>query len=76
MNNPTAEVDFREAMRMLDVPEEVLGKLSEERKLKSRPADGTIYFLREQIEQLVDLQSQEVRSVEFSADDPGEAKAL
>jgi hypothetical protein len=38
------EMDLLEVIHMLDVPEEVLGKLAEEGKLKSRRADGTIYF--------------------------------
>jgi hypothetical protein len=53
------EVTFPEAMNLLDVPEEVLGKLAEEGKLKSRSADGTIYFLRNQIDELVDRQMAE-----------------
>jgi len=56
------EVDLLEAMDMLDVPEEVLGKLAEEGKLKSRRADGTLHFVREEIEQLIDQQIEEVRS--------------
>lgn len=56
------EVDLFEAMSMADVPEEVLGKLAEEGTLKSRRADGTIYFLREQIEELVERQVDEARS--------------
>jgi hypothetical protein len=46
------EVDLLEAMDMLDVPEEVLGILIEEGKLKARRANGTIYLLREQIDEL------------------------
>jgi hypothetical protein len=38
------EVDLFEAMDMWDVPEEVLVKMADEGKLKSRRADGTIYF--------------------------------
>jgi hypothetical protein len=56
------EVDLREAVDMLDVPQEVLGKMAAEGKLKSRNADGTIYFLREEIEALIDRQIEEVRS--------------
>jgi hypothetical protein len=47
---------------MLDIPEEVLGKLAEEGKLKARRADGTIYFLRDEIEKIVVRQVEEVRS--------------
>ncbi len=68
------EVDLLEAMHMLDVPQEVLGKLAAEGKLKSRHADGTIYFLREEIEALIDRQIEEVRSEEFPGDDVGEIK--
>ena len=74
MSNARNEVDFFEAMRLLDVPEEVLGKLVEEGKLKSRRADGAIYFVREQIEELIGRQIQEVRSEEFPSDDLREAK--
>jgi hypothetical protein len=56
------EVDFRQAMDLLDVPEEILGKLAEEGKLKSRRADGTIYFLRDEVDALVNRQAEEVRS--------------
>ena len=62
MTNSRFEVDLLQAMFMLDVPEEILGKLDEEGKLKARRADGTIYFLREQIEELVDRQIEEARS--------------
>jgi len=45
------EVDLLEALDMLDVAEEVLGRLCEEGKIKTRrAADGTLYFLREDIE--------------------------
>jgi hypothetical protein len=70
----TNEVDLREALSILDVPEEVLGKLAEEGKIKSRTADGTVYFLREQIEQLLARQIEEVRSTELPGDDLGETK--
>jgi len=56
------EVDFLEAIDMLDVSEEVLGRISEEGKVKSRRADGTIYFLREEIEDLIDQQIEEARA--------------
>ncbi len=56
------EVDLLQAMFMLEVPEEVLGKLAVEGKLKTRRADDTIYFLREEIEELVDRQADEARS--------------
>jgi hypothetical protein len=62
MTNSRFEVDLIQAMFMLDVPEEFLGKLAEEGKLKSRRANGTIYFLREEIEELVDRQADEARS--------------
>lgn len=45
-------MDLLDAMNMLDVPEEVLGKLAEEGKLKSRRADGTTNVLREEIEEV------------------------
>ena len=58
------EVDFKQAMDLLDVPEEILGKLAEEGKLKARRADDTIYFLRDEIDALVNRQTEEVRSEE------------
>jgi hypothetical protein len=60
------EIDVLEALTILDVPEEVLGKLAEEGKLKSRSADGAIYFLREEIEKLINQQIEEVRSEDAS----------
>jgi hypothetical protein len=66
VNDPTKiDVDLFEAMSMADVPEEVLGKLAEQGKLKSRSADGTIYFLREQIEELIARQVEEARPSEL-----------
>jgi hypothetical protein len=62
MINSRNEVDLAEAVDMLDVSEEVLGKLAEEGKLKSRRADGTIYFLREQIDEIIDREIEEERS--------------
>ncbi|MGB2679142.1 MAG: hypothetical protein WAN12_18825 [Candidatus Acidiferrum sp.] len=56
------EVDLLQAMFMLEVPEEVLGRLVEEKKLRTRRVDGTIYFLRSEIEQLRDRQGDEARS--------------
>jgi hypothetical protein len=55
------EVDLLEAMDMLDSPEEFFGKMVEAGKLKARRADGTIYFLRAQIEDLIDRQIAAVR---------------
>jgi hypothetical protein len=65
------EVYLLEAMGMLDVPEEVLGKLAKEGRLKSRRAEGTILFLRIEIEALIDRQIEEVRSEEFPGNDVG-----
>ena len=56
------EVDLLEAMDMLDVPEEVLGRLAEEGTLKSRRADGTIYFLCDEIDRIIDREIELVRS--------------
>jgi hypothetical protein len=44
---------------MVDPPKEVLGKLAKERKLKWRRADGAIYIVRDEIEQLIDRQIEE-----------------
>jgi hypothetical protein len=65
------EVDFLEALDTLDVSEEVLGRLAEEGKVKSQRADGTIYFLREEIEKLVGLQIEEVRAMAGGGDESG-----
>lgn len=56
------EVNFLEAMKLLDVPDDVLGKLAVERKLKSRRAGGEIYFLREEIDALITRQIEEARA--------------
>jgi hypothetical protein len=63
------EVDLFEAMDMLDVPEEVLVRLAEEGKVKSRRADSTIYFLLEEIEQIIDREIEVVRSGECEPSD-------
>jgi hypothetical protein len=60
------EVDLLEAMDMMDVPEDFLGKLAEAGKLKSRRADGNLYFVREEIEQLIDRDIEQARSHEAS----------
>jgi|HubBroStandDraft_1064217.scaffolds.fasta_scaffold39851_2 hypothetical protein len=62
------EVDLLEAMDMLDVPEEVLGQIVEKGTLKARLADGTVYFQREQIEDLVNRQIEAVRHGGLSLD--------
>jgi hypothetical protein len=61
------EVDLFDAMDMLDVPEEVLGRLAEEGKVKSRRSDGTLYFVRDEIE-LIDREIELVRSEECTPD--------
>jgi hypothetical protein len=38
------EVNLLEAVEVLEVSEEILGKLAEQGNLKVRRADGTIYF--------------------------------
>lgn len=70
------EVDAVEAMRMLDVPEEILGKIAEQEKLKSRCADGTRYFLKSDIEKIAARQVEEVRSTGFPSDELGENDAV
>jgi hypothetical protein len=62
MSNSRSEVDLFETMGLLELPEEVLGKLAEEGKLKSRRSDATIFFLREEIDALIDRQIQEARA--------------
>ena len=66
------EVELWEALDMLDVDEEVLGRLAEAGKVKSRRADGTIYFLQEEIERIIDREIELVRSGEYQ---PGELVA-
>ena len=58
------EVELWEVLDMLDVDEEVLGRLAEAGKVKSRRAEGKIYFLREEIEQIIDCEIEVVRSGE------------
>ena len=53
------EIELWDAADQLDVPEEVLGRLAAEGIIKSRHADGRIYFLREEIEALEDRQIEE-----------------
>ena len=62
MINRRSEVDLSKAIDMTNLSEEVLGKLTEWGKLKSRRADGTVYFLRDEIEALVAKQAGEARS--------------
>jgi hypothetical protein len=62
MRNLRNEVDLLEAMDMWDVPEKALVKMAEKGKLKTRRAHGTIYFVREEIEQLIDRQIEEAPS--------------
>lgn len=76
MMNSRNEVDFLEALDMLGVPEELLGKLVESGKLKSRRADGTLYFLRAEIDALIQRQVEEVRSAGLPRDDLGEITPL
>jgi hypothetical protein len=56
------EVDLLEAMDMLDVPEEVLLKLAEKGELKLRRAGDAVYFLLEEIEEIIDREIEEERS--------------
>lgn len=56
------EVDLREAMEILDVPEEVLGQLVEQGQIKGRHKRGTLYFDRESIDVLAKRQIEEARS--------------
>jgi hypothetical protein len=62
MINSRIEAELLEAMDMLDVPEEVLGKMAAEGKLKSRRADSTIYFLLDEVDALINRQIAEVRA--------------
>ena len=58
------EVDVFEALELLgdDVSQEVLGRLAEQGIIRSRlAADGNVYFLREDIEKVVDRQIAEAR---------------
>jgi hypothetical protein len=54
------EIDLQEAMSILDVPEQILGRLIEEGKLRARRTDSNLYFLRDEIEALVARQVDEV----------------
>lgn len=61
------EVDLVEAAQMLDLPEEIVGRLAEDGTLKSRRCDDTMYFLRSSVETFIDRQIKEARSA--AADD-------
>jgi hypothetical protein len=50
------EIELWDAADELDVPEEVLGRLIEEGKLKCRRADGRVYVLKGEIDKIVDRQ--------------------
>lgn len=54
------EVDVLEAADLLDLPPEIVGKLVEQENLRCRRADGTVYFLRAQIEALSHRQLDEL----------------
>jgi hypothetical protein len=70
------EVDLLEACGLLDVPEEVLGQLLAQGKLKSRIEDGDMYFVREDIDALVERQIAEVfADAEEGADGPSSPNA-
>jgi hypothetical protein len=56
------EVELLEAIDMTDLEEETLLKLAEEGKLKARAAGGTVYFVREEIDALVDRMVESARS--------------
>jgi hypothetical protein len=58
-----SRVDF--FANMLDLPEEILGKLAEEGQIGAHRADSRIYFLREKIEELTDRQIAEIRREEL-----------
>ncbi len=65
------EIELWDAADELDLPEDALGRMIEQGKLKSRRADGTVYVLYEEIEQLIERQREEFRS---AGDDPGETQ--
>ncbi len=57
------EVNVLQAIEMLDVTEEVLGRLAEEGKIKSRrAADGCLYFVREDVEKVIRREIEAARS--------------
>lgn len=60
------EIALLDAADLLEMPQESLCRLAEEKKLKSRCADGELYFLREEIEALHCEQVEEVRAQEAS----------
>ncbi|MGO9639890.1 MAG: hypothetical protein ACLP1Y_01110 [Candidatus Acidiferrales bacterium] len=62
MSKRSEEIDLFEAVDLTDLSEELLGRLVEQGKVKARRADGTIYFLREEVEELIDRQRDELRS--------------
>lgn len=60
------EVDLAEAVKLLDLAEEVVCRLAEAGKLKSRRAAGELYMVREEAEALRRRQIEEVRAQEAS----------
>jgi hypothetical protein len=60
------DVDLLEAMDMLDVPEEVLGRMAAEGKLTTRRRKGTIYFSVEEIDEIIDREIEEECSKDVS----------
>jgi hypothetical protein len=60
------EADLAEAVRLLDLPAEVVCRLAEAGKLKSRQADGTVYFLILHVQDLARCQAEEARAAEPS----------
>lgn len=56
------EIELSDAANAVDLPAHVLGRLAEQGQLKVRRADGNVYFVREQIEQLVTRQIEEIES--------------
>lgn len=61
------EVDLVGAVRLLDdVPPEVICRLAESGKLKTRQADGNVFFLISEIEDLARRSAEEARAAEAS----------
>jgi len=61
------EIELWDAADELGVSEESIWQMIEKGTLKCRRAEGTIYLLTEQIDDLVDRQIEEVRSSEGNA---------
>lgn len=58
------EIELSDAANAVDLPDHVLGRLAEQGQLKFRRAGAQIFFLREDVSELIGRQIEEIRSTE------------